>query len=326
MKATALFLLLCSSLMAYEVKVRVIDDQDRPVAGANVSVFFVKQGKSDKMIGVSGSDGLYFAYGQSTLGVDIIIECLGHYPSRVENLDNKMDHDVVVVLPRVLNPTSLFALTAFHPKIPSPSQWYGFDFETADWVAPHGKGKTVDVLFRYMTEFQGWRDELVDPKERERIMALNRARDSRLKEEWSFEKFKAEHGKWGGVLEIAFPGKEEGLAERKFTQYSEMKMLHYAPSDGYVTTWRYTTNTYFYPGSRRNVGFFLRTRVRLDKDGGVVSANYAKVYGDFAFNPATGKMSFSYYFNPVSNDRNLEFDPKRNLFPKAKQGANVRDP
>jgi hypothetical protein len=37
-------------------------------------------------------------------------------------------------------------------------------------------------------------------------------------------------------------------------------------------------------------------------------------------------MSFSYYFNPVPNDRNLEFDPKKNLFPKDKPGANVYDP
>jgi hypothetical protein len=106
-----------------------------------------------------------------------------------------------------------------------------------------------------------------------------------------------------------------------------MKMLHDAPSDGYVTAWRYKTNTYSYPGSRRTRWLLsYEPGLIFSKDGGVVSANYAKVYGDFAFNPARQKMSFSYYFNPVSNDRNLEFDPKRNLFPEDKPGANVRDP
>jgi hypothetical protein len=35
---------------------------------------------------------------------------------------------------------------------------------------------------------------------------------------------------------------------------------------------------------------------------------------------------FTYYFNPVPNDRNLEFDLKKNLFPASFPGANVNDP
>ena len=71
------------------------------------------------------------------------------------------------------------------------------------------------------------------------------------------------------------------------------------------------------------MGFFLRTRVRLDKDGRVISANYAKVIGDFCLDAARSSFSFSYYFNPYPDDRNLEFDPKNNLFPKDKPGTNV---
>jgi hypothetical protein len=33
-----------------------------------------------------------------------------------------------------------------------------------------------------------------------------------------------------------------------------------------------------------------------------------------------------YYFNPAPNDRNLEFDRDKNLFPEDKPGAKVYDP
>jgi hypothetical protein len=46
-------------------------------------------------------------------------------------------------------------------------------------------------------------------------------------------------------------------------------------------------------------------RSKLDEDGNIISANYGNNYGDF--------MSFIYNFNPTPNDRNVEFDPSRNL-------------
>ena len=34
----------------------------------------------------------------------------------------------------------------------------------------------------------------------------------------------------------------------------------------------------------------------------------------------------TYYLNPTSLDRNLEFDPKRNLFPPRLDGTNITEP
>jgi hypothetical protein len=56
------------------------------------------------------------------------------------------------------------------------------------------------------------------------------------------------------------------------------------------------------------------------------NANYAKFIGRMNARASTGQIEFFYYFNPTPNDRNLEFDPKGNLFPKDKPGANVYDP
>jgi len=40
-------------------------------------------------------------------------------------------------------------------------------------------------------------------------------------------------------------------------------------------------------------------------EGNIGGVHYGKIYGD--------SMQFSYYLNPSSNDRNIEFDPKQNL-------------
>ena len=37
-------------------------------------------------------------------------------------------------------------------------------------------------------------------------------------------------------------------------------------------------------------------------------------------------MSFTYYLNPAPNDRNVEFDPKQNLFTNLKRTEQVTAP
>jgi hypothetical protein len=54
-----------------------------------------------------------------------------------------------------------------------------------------------------------------------------------------------------------------------------------------------------------NRNYYFRVRTVPDQNGNVKSALYGKIYGDF--------MQFSYYLNPTPSDRNIEFDPKRNL-------------
>jgi hypothetical protein len=59
-------------------------------------------------------------------------------------------------------------------------------------------------------------------------------------------------------------------------------------------------------------------RTVLDEMGNIKSAHYGKIYGDF--------MQFKYYLNPTPNDRNIEFDPKRNLLKNLKAMEQVREP
>jgi hypothetical protein len=320
-----------SLLMAYEVRVNAVDETGAPVVGAAASVYFLHPREDDQRSGLTDAGGLFSAKGSGTLGVGVMAQKPGHYSARIDLLSKNSDHQLKLVLPRVLNPTPLYAWRTSGwmppPAFPVHGAWCGFDFEAADWVAPHGRGKTADILFRFKNEFKGW-DEIaysrgLPEKYFEELRKLHVARN----EEFSFENFKIIAGRWDGVLEISFPGEGGGILEEKgFLAYSKLKMPHMAPADGYVSGWRYTSNNYSPRTYRDDVGFFLRTRVKLDKDGKVVSANYAKVVRDLRLDAAIGAVAFAYYFNPTPNDRNLEFDPKKNLFPKDTKGTEVYDP
>lgn len=320
-----------STLVGYDVRMRVVDDTGAPVQGANVAIEFVAPRQEQSVIhrGTTGEGGAFSAQGQSLLEVYMEAKKAGHYDARVYGLSPQKNHDLVVVIPRVLNPVPLYAWDsrlgrsgrALH--FPVQSEWLGYDFEAADWVEPHGRGKVADVRFKFRNEFKGWKDNVKNLNEEK---AFSKRAYAARKEEWTEERFRLSTGKWDAELEISFPGEKEGLCEEtRFLDYSQFKLPHSAPVEGYVPMWRYTTNSYSPRTARENVGFFLRTRVKLDEKGRIVSANYAKVVGDLQLD-ARGFVMFAYYFNPTPNDRNLEFNPKKNLFPANVPGANVNDP
>jgi len=58
-------------------------------------------------------------------------------------------------------------------------------------------------------------------------------------------------------------------------------------------------------------------RTVLDEKGNILSALYGKIHGDITVSGTlreTSKIIFTYYLNPTPNDRNIEFDPNKNLF------------
>lgn len=82
-------------------------------------------------------------------------------------------------------------------------------------------------------------------------------------------------------------------------------------------------------GAREDQNYFFRVRTVLDSNGKVVRALYGKIHGNIECDPLNserGLLRFTYYLNPTSLDRNLEFDPKRNLFPVRLSGTNITEP
>jgi hypothetical protein len=322
----AAFLVCCELVGRHEVKMRVVDETGVPVVGAAVEVLFVNHNGSDVKKGTTGRGGEYAASGSGNNSIMLRAEKAGHYPAQIDGLSPDRDHDVEVVMPRIVNPISLYVWSASSSGssaiFPIHNEWVGFDFEAADWVAPHGKGRTADFLMRFRNEFKGLRPS--DRTLEERIQAHKRllAFD---KEEWTEDKFRILAGEWDGFMEISFPNSGDGMLEEKhFVQYhavSPMRVPHLAPEEGYQSSPRRYEVRHGRPTRENKTMFFFRTRVKRDLQGRIVSANYARIVGDFEIYAPSGAVSFTYYFNPTPNDRNLEYHPMKNLFPEDKPGS-----
>lgn len=202
------------------------------------------------------------------------------------------------VLKRKRNPIPLYAKTYVidHTALPAKNEDFGYDFERGDWIAPHGRGIIADIVFH-----------------------LDVKRDSGIYDN-------------DCTLRVSFSNKGDGLVSspKPLNEGSELRLDYLAPADGYQPTLSMRAFTdpavkVRHEGFERTQNYFLRVRTQLDDNGKVIRANYAKVHGDFEF-WYTGDMKFTYYFNPTPNDRNLEFDPKRNLFPDLKDAHRVSDP
>ena len=301
------------------VQVKVIDDLGAPVVGADVLVMFqdfVSPPISERIL-KSDAEGMVRAQGETSVGVTLRAWKSGHYETETEfSISPKQPIERTYVLPRVLKPIPLCAAGNISLNLPAQDQWVSYDFESRDWAAPHGKGKHPDMRFRFTKTFSGW------TLSEEQMASARKANRDKSEEEIRFF-----YGKWDGVLEVGFANPKEGMMEeeKRFLAYSLLKLPHYAPETGYEPTRRYEANTYKGWPPERATGFFVRTRVRLDAKGEIISANYAKIYGDLRFDPR-GTVRIWYYFNPAPNDRNLEFDTKRNLLPERKASDRVLYP
>ncbi len=305
-----------SALFGNNVKIRVVDDQGIAVPGASATIEFVgylqTSGKAYR--GMTNINGEFSAIGQAEDSVFFAAFREGYYEAKLYRLPKDKELDLVIVIPRILNPIPLY-VKRVNLTIPVQNNWVGYDLEIADWVSPFGEGKVADIRFKIRTEFKGW-------KYSERDLARSRKVNSQLSE----KEFKDFYGKWDAELEVSFPNESEGIHEEtRFLTYCSLQLPHMAPEHDYARTWHYISTNYTPRTSRENIGFFLRTRVKLDKEGNVISANYTKLIGDIHM-ATTGVLLFTYYYNPTPNDRNLEFDPGRNLFPSALYGTDVRNP
>jgi hypothetical protein len=312
-----------------QVVLTVRDTEDGAVAKADVELNFRQPRPQSHVLGKTDESGRFRAEGTGMLGLEIDVKRLGYYSASLDSLLPAGRMEKTLILPAIKRPIPLFVRQVGQGSntdgvFKAENEWLGFDLQVGDWVAPHGKGEVTDLRFRYRHEFQGYRlsDERI--AEEMRVTKEIAVRDRR---EWTEDWFKGRYGRWSGEMEVAFVGDQEGMVEvvDRYLPYSQLKMPHEAPAEGYGPGRKYALNNYSPTGLRDDVGFFLRTRVKLDDKGAIVSANYTKVIHDFRF-WAEGQVEFIYYFNPTPNDRNLEFDPARNLFPKSPQTENMRSP
>jgi hypothetical protein len=81
--------------------------------------------------------------------------------------------------------------------------------------------------------------------------------------------------------------------------------------------------------TKEGIGYVFRVRSVTNEMGIVTNAYFGKFSSDIEYGGASAKgsyLKFTYYLNPTPNDRNLEFDPKRNLFTDLKPTEQVTSP
>jgi hypothetical protein len=193
--ALALSLAACQSpaQVAQNLTLKVSDDTGRVLVGAEAEIVFrsiTNQEITHK--GPTDERGEFRASTEQTVETKLRASMPGHYRALVRDSDY---YDmpigkatVPVVLPRVLQPTALHALRA-SLNLPVQDQWVGYDLQVADFVPPHGKGKTADVRFKFRNEFLGW---TLDEKKMASARQANR--------DVSEEQIRFFYGKWRGAL------------------------------------------------------------------------------------------------------------------------------
>jgi hypothetical protein len=310
-----LFLLLIGALCAEErpaaqITFRVTDDFSDPVVGVTIgmSTFHHWQpgegfGKdiSETFTGVTDDKGMVTLLGSSLDGNFSYSprEKAGYYRGGGGSFQFKEKQDgrwepwnpaVEVVVKRVVNPIPMYAW-GIETRIPLPNRAYGYDVLLADWVNPLGKGKQADINFELQGHWTSYHDH-----------------DS--------------------TLVLSFPNSHDGIQEFKAPppyQGSAFRSPRTVPDNGYRSSLalrRVRKPQDLAPAwvddAARDANYFFRIRTRVDNQGNVVSAYYGKIYGGFKFAGASARGSFlkvpAVYLNPTLLDRNMEFDPKRNLF------------
>ncbi|BDV42781.1 hypothetical protein GURASL_17040 [Geotalea uraniireducens] len=193
------------------------------------------------------------------------------------------DPRVKVILRAIGNQVPMYArnIKMIIPKIGEP---IGFDLIVCDWVSPYGKGNTADFIFK-----------------------LDKKVVSRTDLDCA--------------ITVTFNSQHDGILQVKenIRFGSELKLPKIAPDDGYSNKIVLYMNRKPGEAMHTNIddsnNYIFRIRSEVI-DGKLIKSMYGKIYGDIYFAPLnynTAAIYFEYLLNP-DYSKNLEFDPKKNLF------------
>lgn len=210
---------------------------------------------------------------------------------------------VEIELKKVINPIPMYArhLDPWSFKVPAYNTSLGYDLVKSDWLSPHGKGETADFIFRL---------------------------DCQLGE---VTPDKVQY--YDAIFSLSFTNEGDGIQEflAHPREGSALRSPRYAPESGYQTQWvhhafEHKTGASHEINEEQN--FFFRIRTKKDAEGRIISALYGKINDPIIYEiRARGaSIQMTYYLNPTPNDRNMEFDPSRNLFRDLKSAEQVKDP
>jgi len=281
-----------------EIRMKVVDEEDKAVAEAEVKL----SGGSElrdliedderKSEGKTDKQGRFKARVRTFGFPALLVRKEGYYETwyqryKIQAEDrNVPDQADILLTLKKIRNPIGMYARRVNLGIPEYSKPIGFDAQVVDWVSPYGQGKQTDFI-------------------------LTAEVDKKSEREYKYK------------LVVGFPNPKDGIMEFKKDQWSAFNSPYKAPESGYKQEWiqrRERTPDAFgisnYAPETR--AFIFRVRTELDEQGNIRRAHYGKIYGDF--------MKFTLYLNPTPNDRNLEFDPEKNLFGELPIRERVKNP
>jgi len=291
----------CSRAFDYpeaKVTVKVVDELSNPVENVAVLIGFQKPKRSEQGAieiaekGVTGADGVFSASSKTGSHIAYSAEKQGYYKSRgdyhfttsTNGRWQPWSQEFKLVLRKIENPVPMYARKLTPITLPEVNKRIGFDLIEYDWISPYGKGKYADFIFSL---------------------------DGKYNNEYDYN----------NTLTLTFTNKFDGIQlvteDRRFG--SQFKLPRIAPETGYKNKLiksesRASGQPYKSDGKEDN-NYIFRIRSE-EKNGKLIRAMYGKIQGDINFGvDKTHKASITFtpYLNP-DYSRNLEFDPKQNLF------------
>jgi len=303
-----LFSVACGAIPKTSVTVTVVNEAGDPIEGAHAQGVFPYGSAYDVRpapTGYTNEDGIVELRERAVAHIGIIVEKEGYYLSRKEaplhyrtipgeGRNEYFDVSVQVVLREIRDPVPMYA-GAISTRIPEFRDPVGFDLQRMDWVRPYGEGQEADVFFTLFGDF-------VDADD------------------------------FDMQLRVQFPGEGNGIIVKDGPVFPEsaLKSPYKAPLEGYRNEWalgmrrlgrekarQQDKEPYFEMERDKSRVYIFRIRADTDVNDNVFGGHYGKIYGDFDFGVPIDKpaylMGFTIYLNPEEEDRNLEFDPNRNL-------------
>lgn len=282
----------------WKVTLKVVDDANNPVSDAKATVGYLF---TNQIMGLTDTNGIFIAsHRDKSFGLGILLSKEHYYMTRQtydmgfpeQYNEAKWHPTITMILRKIGNPIPMYAKHQ-EMKFPKLDEPVGFDLMIGDWVTPYGKGEHTDMLFTAHRK-------IINDRE-----------------------FSAE-------LTTTFPNKGDGIvtASPEPAVGSEFKTSRTAAENGYGPELVLDFSNSKRPESA--FGYFIRVRSVLDQDGNLKNALYGKISGNFRFYAGTiaptSGMGFDYYLNPTPNDRNVEFNPKRNLVKDLKPLEGVSEP
>lgn len=292
------------------VKLRVSDAAGSPVANASVEGCFLdlsQSGTRTSFCGVTDINGIFLAKGETVLGVYARFSRDGFYASTMkkaieytrradsmgyERID-RWDREFPVLFKRIRNPIPMYARHVDNPYVSAfervgmynLGRTSSIDIVTGAFLPPNGNGQVADIEFVWkMSIYSRDVDGLAVDYDTLCEIRMTNALD--------------------GVCRGTPDGAESGQLGSLYLSAYE------APTDGYTNTLSFSEKVLGIKAESnddQHYLYYFRIRTQTNEMGQVTNALYGKIYGQI-------NGSFTYFLNPAPNDRNIEFDPKRNLF------------